>query len=128
MSTPFEWLILVTIFANCVALAIYTPFPQGDSNNINNTLVSIFILPCSYFRCSFMIDFIFQLLDKFNHQAMRNSTSMAYTRTTSINEGLNSRIFNIYKILYSKGYQKEFNVHGTIEAHFLKDIRSDFLL
>ncbi len=38
--TPFEWLILITIFANCVALAIATPFPQNDSNTINLTLVS----------------------------------------------------------------------------------------
>lgn len=40
MCTPFEYLILLTIFANCVALAIYTPFPQGDSNHINIALVS----------------------------------------------------------------------------------------
>ena len=35
---PFEWMILLTIFANCVALAIYTPFPNNDSNVINQTL------------------------------------------------------------------------------------------
>ena len=37
---PFEYLILVTIFANCVALAVYTPYPKGDSNNMNAALVS----------------------------------------------------------------------------------------
>ena len=40
LSTPFEYLILLTIFANCIALAIYTPYPQGDSNDLNNALVS----------------------------------------------------------------------------------------
>ncbi|CAC5406313.1 CACNA1D [Mytilus coruscus] len=36
--TPFEFLILLTIFANCVALAIYTPYPEGDSNAVNQAL------------------------------------------------------------------------------------------
>ena len=39
--TPFEWMILLTIFANCVALAIYTPYPNKDTNGINMTLVSV---------------------------------------------------------------------------------------
>ena len=38
--TPFEHLILLTIFANCAALAVYTPYPNGDSNNTNSILVS----------------------------------------------------------------------------------------
>jgi len=37
---PFEYLILTTIFANCVALAVYTPYPEGDSNDLNTILVS----------------------------------------------------------------------------------------
>ena len=40
MCTPFEYLILLTIFANCVALAVYTPYPNGDSNITNAYLVS----------------------------------------------------------------------------------------
>ncbi|CAH1158375.1 unnamed protein product [Phyllotreta striolata] len=38
---PFEWLILLTIFANCVALAVYTPFPNTDSNSTNAILEKI---------------------------------------------------------------------------------------
>ncbi|KAG7199961.1 hypothetical protein KM043_014390 [Ampulex compressa] len=38
---PFEWLILMTIFANCVALAVYTPYPFGDSNQTNQCLEKI---------------------------------------------------------------------------------------
>ncbi|XP_044741496.1 muscle calcium channel subunit alpha-1 [Chrysoperla carnea] len=38
---PFEFLILFTIFANCVALAVYTPFPAGDSNSTNAYLEKI---------------------------------------------------------------------------------------
>ncbi|XP_022649428.1 muscle calcium channel subunit alpha-1-like isoform X5 [Varroa destructor] len=38
---PFEFLILFTIFANCVALAVYTPHPNGDSNQTNSTLEKI---------------------------------------------------------------------------------------
>ena len=37
----FEYFILATIFANCVALAIYTPYPNNDSDYINNVLVCI---------------------------------------------------------------------------------------
>lgn len=37
---PFEYLILITIFANCVALAVYTPYPCNDSNTVNGYLVS----------------------------------------------------------------------------------------
>ena len=35
----FEYFILLTIFANCVALAVYTPYPSSDSNVTNQTLV-----------------------------------------------------------------------------------------
>lgn len=38
---PFEYLILLTIFANCVALAVYTPFPNSDSNITNAALEKI---------------------------------------------------------------------------------------
>ncbi|CAL8071395.1 unnamed protein product [Orchesella dallaii] len=38
---PFEYLILLTIFANCVALAVYTPYPNSDSNSTNQTLEKI---------------------------------------------------------------------------------------
>lgn len=38
--TAFEYLILLTIFANCVVLAIHTPYPNGDSDDVNGLLVS----------------------------------------------------------------------------------------
>ncbi|XP_036335354.1 muscle calcium channel subunit alpha-1 isoform X1 [Rhagoletis pomonella] len=38
---PFEYLILLTIFANCVALAVYTPYPFSDSNVTNQALEKI---------------------------------------------------------------------------------------
>jgi voltage-dependent calcium channel L type alpha-1D len=37
---PFEFLILLTILGNCVALAVYTPFPAEDTNETNLILVS----------------------------------------------------------------------------------------
>ncbi|GFQ66506.1 voltage-dependent calcium channel type D subunit alpha-1 [Trichonephila clavata] len=37
----FEYLILLTIFANCIALAVFTPFPFGDSNAVNATLEKV---------------------------------------------------------------------------------------
>ena len=40
---PFEYLILVTIFTNCVALAVYKPYPDGDSNDLNTILVSLIL-------------------------------------------------------------------------------------
>ncbi|TKC45812.1 hypothetical protein EI555_021315 [Monodon monoceros] len=42
---PFEIIILLTIFANCVALAIYIPFPEDDSNATNSNLVGPGNLP-----------------------------------------------------------------------------------
>ncbi|KAK3565903.1 hypothetical protein QTP86_020316 [Hemibagrus guttatus] len=36
---PFDIFILLSIFANCVALAIYIPFPEDDSNSTNQDLV-----------------------------------------------------------------------------------------
>ena len=36
---PFEFLILFTILGNCVALAVYTPFPAEDTNEMNLILV-----------------------------------------------------------------------------------------
>ncbi|XP_067122781.1 muscle calcium channel subunit alpha-1-like isoform X2 [Centruroides vittatus] len=38
---PFEYLILLTIFCNCVALAVYTPYPNADSNQVNHYLEKI---------------------------------------------------------------------------------------
>ncbi|KAG8520809.1 Voltage-dependent L-type calcium channel subunit alpha-1F, partial [Galemys pyrenaicus] len=38
---PFDILILLTIFANCVALGVYIPFPEDDSNTANHNLVRI---------------------------------------------------------------------------------------
>uniref|UniRef100_A0A803VL38 Voltage-dependent L-type calcium channel subunit alpha n=1 Tax=Ficedula albicollis TaxID=59894 RepID=A0A803VL38_FICAL len=38
---PFEIIILLTIFANCVALAIYLPMPEDDTNIANSSLEKI---------------------------------------------------------------------------------------
>lgn len=38
---PFDILILLTIFANCVALGVYIPFPEDDSNTANHNLVRL---------------------------------------------------------------------------------------
>lgn len=46
-SRPFDIFILLAIFANCVALAIYIPFPEDDSNSTNHNLVSDFSVPFS---------------------------------------------------------------------------------
>lgn len=37
----FEYVILLTIFANCVALAVFTPYPAGDSNTTNTSLEKV---------------------------------------------------------------------------------------
>ncbi|CAG7818987.1 unnamed protein product [Allacma fusca] len=37
----FEYLILVTIIATCISLALNTPFPNGDTNDLNENLESI---------------------------------------------------------------------------------------
>ncbi|XP_004690092.1 PREDICTED: voltage-dependent L-type calcium channel subunit alpha-1F isoform X2 [Condylura cristata] len=38
---PFDILILLTIFANCVALGVYIPFPEDDSNTANHNLEQV---------------------------------------------------------------------------------------
>ncbi|XP_066499843.1 calcium channel, voltage-dependent, L type, alpha 1S subunit, b [Hoplias malabaricus] len=38
---PFEIIILLTIFANCVALAVFLPMPEEDTNSTNSTLESL---------------------------------------------------------------------------------------
>ncbi|XP_057213136.1 voltage-dependent L-type calcium channel subunit alpha-1D isoform X3 [Triplophysa rosa] len=38
---PFDIFILLSIFANCVALAIYIPFPEDDSNSTNSDLETV---------------------------------------------------------------------------------------
>ncbi|XP_029456739.1 voltage-dependent L-type calcium channel subunit alpha-1D isoform X4 [Rhinatrema bivittatum] len=38
---PFDVFILVAIFANCVALAVYIPFPEDDSNSTNHDLEKV---------------------------------------------------------------------------------------
>ncbi|KAM7378242.1 hypothetical protein PAMA_013233 [Pampus argenteus] len=43
---PFEIIILMTIFANCVALAVYIPFPEDDSNATNSNLDNYQVFLC----------------------------------------------------------------------------------
>ncbi|XP_062855053.1 calcium channel, voltage-dependent, L type, alpha 1S subunit, b [Trichomycterus rosablanca] len=38
---PFEIIILLSIFANCVALGVFMPMPEEDTNNTNLTLESL---------------------------------------------------------------------------------------
>ncbi|XP_054168934.1 muscle calcium channel subunit alpha-1-like [Oppia nitens] len=38
---PFEWLILITICLNCLALGVYTPYPASDTNHRNQILEKI---------------------------------------------------------------------------------------
>uniref|UniRef100_K7F622 Voltage-dependent L-type calcium channel subunit alpha n=1 Tax=Pelodiscus sinensis TaxID=13735 RepID=K7F622_PELSI len=38
---PFDIFILLSIFANCVALAVYIPFPEDDSNSTNHNLEKV---------------------------------------------------------------------------------------
>ncbi|XP_070594614.1 voltage-dependent L-type calcium channel subunit alpha-1D isoform X2 [Erythrolamprus reginae] len=38
---PFDIFILLAIFANCVALAVYIPFPEDDSNSTNHDLEKV---------------------------------------------------------------------------------------
>ncbi|XP_077337609.1 voltage-dependent L-type calcium channel subunit alpha-1S isoform X2 [Lithobates pipiens] len=38
---PFEMIILLTIFANCVALAIFLPMPEEDTNSTNSVLEKV---------------------------------------------------------------------------------------
>uniref|UniRef100_A0A4W3J3B8 Voltage-dependent L-type calcium channel subunit alpha n=1 Tax=Callorhinchus milii TaxID=7868 RepID=A0A4W3J3B8_CALMI len=38
---PFDIFILISIFANCVALAVYIPFPEDDSNSTNHDLEKV---------------------------------------------------------------------------------------
>ena len=45
----FEIFILTTIFANCIALAVSTPYPGNDSNRVNAILVSYCIFNVVYY-------------------------------------------------------------------------------
>lgn len=38
---PFEWLILLMICANCIALAVYQPYPAQDSDSKNTILEQV---------------------------------------------------------------------------------------
>ncbi|XP_068234730.1 muscle calcium channel subunit alpha-1-like isoform X2 [Palaemon carinicauda] len=55
---PFEWFILLTIFANCVALAVYTPYPHSDSNATNAKLEQIEVIFMVIFTLECMMKII----------------------------------------------------------------------
>ena len=54
---PFEWLILITICLNCVALGAQTPYPAHDTNKLNMFLeiVEYFFLALFTVECIFKI-------------------------------------------------------------------------
>ncbi|NWS77411.1 CAC1S protein, partial [Crotophaga sulcirostris] len=55
---PFEIIILLTIFANCVALAIYLPMPEDDTNVANSSLEKIEYAFLIFFAIEAMIKII----------------------------------------------------------------------
>lgn len=52
-NRPFEFFILATILANCIALAINHPYPMGDYNATNVALVcwSLLLFPLAFTGC-----------------------------------------------------------------------------
>lgn len=55
---PFEWVILITICMNCVALALSTPYPRGDADATNHMLERIEIV----FLVIFTIECFFKII------------------------------------------------------------------
>ncbi|XP_066283364.1 voltage-dependent L-type calcium channel subunit alpha-1D-like isoform X5 [Branchiostoma lanceolatum] len=55
---PFEYFILLAIFANCVALAVYVPYPEKDSNEANQQLETVEYL----FLVIFTLECMFKIL------------------------------------------------------------------
>ncbi|KAM8795890.1 voltage-dependent L-type calcium channel subunit alpha-1S [Eudromia elegans] len=55
---PFEIIILLTIFANCVALAIYLPMPEDDTNIANSSLEKMEIAFLIFFAIEAMLKII----------------------------------------------------------------------
>ena len=59
---PFEFLILLMICLNCIALAVTQPYPAQDSDSINAKLVSFFFRICFYFKeYSLALFFVFKV-------------------------------------------------------------------
>lgn len=44
LCTPFEYMVLLTIIANCVVLAMEEHLPEGDKTQVASQLVSSFLL------------------------------------------------------------------------------------
>eukprot|EP00076_Gallus_gallus_P004587 NP_001292076.1 voltage-dependent L-type calcium channel subunit alpha-1S isoform 1 [Gallus gallus] len=55
---PFEIIILLTIFANCVALAIYQPMPEDDTNVANSSLEKLEYVFLIFFAIEAMLKII----------------------------------------------------------------------
>ncbi|CAG9569858.1 unnamed protein product [Danaus chrysippus] len=55
---PFEYMILTTIFANCIALAVFTPYPSGDTNNTNQILEKVEWIFMAIFTCECVMKII----------------------------------------------------------------------
>ncbi|TEA16940.1 hypothetical protein DBR06_SOUSAS20910048, partial [Sousa chinensis] len=74
LRRPFDILILLTIFANCVALGVYIPFPEDDSNTANHNLTVLKIVayglvlhPSAYIRNGWnLLDFIIVVVGLFS--------------------------------------------------------------
>ena len=45
---PFDFLIIITILCNCIALAVYSPFPMDDTDETNLILVGQTERPTQY--------------------------------------------------------------------------------
>lgn len=68
----------MTIFANCVALAVYTPYPFGDSNLTNQYLVSIERIYGSTARLAPLFAIIFRISNDVSRIQSLNKNRIIY--------------------------------------------------
>ncbi|RVE73198.1 hypothetical protein OJAV_G00047980 [Oryzias javanicus] len=112
---PFDIFILIAIFANCMALAVYIPFPEDDSNSTNHDLETVEYAFLIIFTIETFLKIIAYGLVMHQNAYVRNGWNMLDFVIVVI--GLFSVVLELLTKEEPKGEGDGANTHPSMHGH-----------
>uniref|UniRef100_A0A9J7YI54 Voltage-dependent L-type calcium channel subunit alpha n=1 Tax=Cyprinus carpio carpio TaxID=630221 RepID=A0A9J7YI54_CYPCA len=117
---PFDIFILIAIFANCMALAVYIPFPEDDSNSTNHDLETVEYAFLIIFTIETFLKIIAYGLVMHQNAYVRNGWNMLDFVIVVIGYVLSAYVL---KLCYTLKYKGGFDVKALRAFRVLRPLR-----
>uniref|UniRef100_A0A8C2J5C7 Voltage-dependent L-type calcium channel subunit alpha n=1 Tax=Cyprinus carpio TaxID=7962 RepID=A0A8C2J5C7_CYPCA len=117
---PFDIFILIAIFANCMALAVYIPFPEDDSNSTNHDLETVEYAFLIIFTIETFLKIIAYGLVMHQNAYVRNGWNMLDFVIVVIGYVLSAYVL---KLCYTLRYKGGFDVKALRAFRVLRPLR-----